>query len=115
MAASSTGDSTVLRRSFGPIGLSSTDCRDRHLITVFSLIPYCFASCAIEAGDRWSSARTACVVLALPWRSWPIVPLVGTMIIIHQHQLGLMKWTAPDHGYALLGIWNWAVATVLSA
>src|SRR3546814_7572475 len=40
IAASSIGDSTVLRRSFGPTGMSSTDGRLRHLITVFSLIPY---------------------------------------------------------------------------
>jgi hypothetical protein len=29
IAVSSIGDSTELRRSFGPIGRSSTDCRDR--------------------------------------------------------------------------------------
>jgi len=39
MAASSIGESTVLRRSFGPIGMSSTDRRCRHFRTVFSLIP----------------------------------------------------------------------------
>src|SRR3546814_1909689 len=49
MATSSMGDSTVLRRSFGPIGMSSPDCRLRHLITVFSLIPNLLARLATEA------------------------------------------------------------------
>jgi hypothetical protein len=48
MAASSIGESTELRRSFGPIGMSSTDCRWRHFRTVFSLIPYRFARLATD-------------------------------------------------------------------
>ena len=48
------------------IGSSSTVRRDRHFLTVFSLIPKRCASFAAEACDRCSSARTACVVLALP-------------------------------------------------
>lgn len=55
-----------VRRSFGPIGSSPTIARDRHFLTVFSLIPNRLASSADEACDRCSSARTACVVLALP-------------------------------------------------
>lgn len=61
-------------RLFRPIGLSSTEVRDRYLITVFSLIPYRFASVATEPSDRCSFTRAAYVVLALPWRSWPIMP-----------------------------------------
>jgi hypothetical protein len=55
-----------LRRSLGPIGRSSTAWRPRHFITVLGLSPKRSARCATEAFDRCSSARTACVVLALP-------------------------------------------------
>ena len=89
IAASSIGDRTVLRRSFGPIGISSTDSRLRHLTTVFSLIPTCLASCATEACYRCSSARTACVVLALPCKTCPINPSSAMMTILHHNMLGL--------------------------
>jgi hypothetical protein len=39
MAASSMADRTELRLSFGPIDASSTDERERHFLTVLSLIP----------------------------------------------------------------------------
>ena len=63
IAASSIGESTALRRSFGPIGMSSTDCRWRHVGTVLVLIPYRFARLAIKAYDRCNSPRMAWVVL----------------------------------------------------
>jgi hypothetical protein len=62
------------RRSFGPIGASSTVSRLRHFATVFGLIPYRRLSSAIEACDRCIATRTACVVAALPWSIWPIGP-----------------------------------------
>ncbi len=39
MAVYSTADRTELRLSFGPIGASSTEERDRHFLTVLSLSP----------------------------------------------------------------------------
>lgn len=39
IAASSTADRTEIRRSLGPIRSSSTIERDRHFLTIFSLIP----------------------------------------------------------------------------
>ncbi len=65
---------TVERGSFGPVLRSSTVARLRHFATVFGLIPYRRLSSAIEACDRYIAARTACVVAALPWSTWPIAP-----------------------------------------
>jgi hypothetical protein len=75
LAACSFGESAVLRRSFGSLGMSSTDCRWPHFRTAFSLIPYLLASLATEACDRCSSLRMASVVLALPPRVWLRKPL----------------------------------------
>ena len=41
--ASSSGESTVERASFGPVGRSATEVRRFHLATVFRLIPDRFA------------------------------------------------------------------------
>ncbi len=49
MAASSIALRTELRRSFGPIGWSSTLWRERHFLTVFSLSPYRLACSAKPA------------------------------------------------------------------
>lgn len=56
---------TLLVHSFEPIAAFSTLRRDHHFPTAFLLIPYRLASAAPEAFDRYSSARTACVVLAI--------------------------------------------------
>lgn len=55
---------TLLVRSFEPIAAFSTLGRDHHFLKIFSLILYRLASAATEAFDRYSSARTACAVLA---------------------------------------------------
>jgi hypothetical protein len=89
IAASSSGVSTGDRASFGPIRLSSTLARLRHFRTVLGLIPKRSASAATEAFDRCHSARTACVVLAQPWSTWPIAPSSADGRIIHHHNPGL--------------------------
>lgn len=55
IAASSIGESTVLRRSFGPIGISSTDLRLRHFRTVCSLSPYLPPICCLNASTLWGN------------------------------------------------------------
>jgi hypothetical protein len=71
--ASSSGLRTLDRIS-GPIGASTTKSRFRHFATVFALRPCRALSTAIEAFDRCIAALTACVVVALPCRTWPIAP-----------------------------------------
>ena len=71
IAASSMAERVELRRSFGPIGSSSTVRRDRHFLNVFSFSLKRRANSAPETCDRCSSARTTCVVLALPGRTCP--------------------------------------------
>ena len=57
--------------------------------TVLGLIPNCRASIATGAFDRCSSARTACVALAQPWRTSPIARPSGGDHMMHLHNLGL--------------------------
>lgn len=73
MTGSSIGESTVLRRSFGPIGMSSTDCRSRHF-RAFSLIPNCRARLATEASLRLqrSGKTSVTCILAGPFQFIPI-------------------------------------------
>jgi len=89
ISASSCSLRTDDRRSFGPIGASSTVSRLRHFATVFGLIPYRRLSSAIEACDRCIAARTACVVAALPWSTWPIAPPWRDGTTIRHHTPGL--------------------------
>lgn len=64
--------------------------KETHYVeTVFSLMPNRFARLATEASDRCSSPRTACVVLTLPCKTWPIIPPAAMAIILHHHTLGL--------------------------
>ena len=51
-----------------------TKARLRHLATVFRFSPYRAARSLSEAFDHCIAARTACVVVALPWIIWPIAP-----------------------------------------
>lgn len=54
-------------------------------------IPKRSASCAVEASDRYSSTRMACVVLALPYVTCPKAPSAVKMIDLH-HMLSLNTW-----------------------
>ena len=56
----------VDRGSFGPVFMSSTVARFRHLATVFGLMPSSRLSAESEACDRCIAALTANVVVALP-------------------------------------------------
>jgi hypothetical protein len=77
------------RRQHGRSGFLRTLARLRHFSTVFELIPKRSASAATEAFDRCNSARTACVVLAQPWSTWPIARPSPDGHIIHHHNPGL--------------------------
>ena len=64
--ASSSGVSTVLLGSRGPIRESTVVVRDRHLLTVVRLTHSTLARTLAFSFDAWSSARTRGVVRALP-------------------------------------------------
>src|SRR5579871_4693573 len=72
--ASSSAVSTVDRGALGPIGASWRKLRFLHLATVLRFRPYLAASSLSGAFDRCIAARTAYVVVALPWSTWPISP-----------------------------------------
>jgi hypothetical protein len=60
--------------SFGPIGASFTPSRFRQFATVSGFTPCFRLSAEIGAVDRRVAARTARVVVALPWSAWPRKP-----------------------------------------
>ena len=66
MTASSAGESTVLLGFDAPIGASVMVMRERQLVTVVRLNPYCWARVLDFYLDLWSSARIRGVVRALP-------------------------------------------------
>ncbi|EQB30604.1 hypothetical protein M529_19860 [Sphingobium ummariense RL-3] len=53
------------------------------------MIPYFLARLATQACDRCSSPQMVCVVLALPWRTWSIIPSAVMMTVLLHHMLGL--------------------------
>ncbi len=63
---SSSSPRTVERGSLGPVLRSSTDCRLRHLATVFGSMPNSRPGSAVEACDRCIAALMACVAVAQP-------------------------------------------------
>jgi hypothetical protein len=73
MTASCSRVSTGERACLGPIAASAVVWRLRHFWTVVGLIPWRRASALTLAWLRCIARRTASVVVALPWRTWPIV------------------------------------------
>ena len=59
-----------------------------HFAIVFGFTPYFELNAPTEAFDHCSTARTACVVVALPWSIWPIDrPSCGRIYLYH-HMMG---------------------------
>jgi hypothetical protein len=66
-----------------------------HFDTVFGFKPYRSLSSLSGAFDRCIAARMACVVVALPWSTYPITaPEVSGVLDRFHHAMGLNTWTS---------------------
>src|SRR5215213_11231206 len=99
--ASCSGLRTVERASFGPIRASAVVRRLRHFGTVVGLMPWRRASALTLSSLRCIARRIASVVVALPWRTWPIArpsPPAGQPC---HHSLGLNTYDTKLGGYVV--------------